>query len=50
MNTQLIILQGGEDVTKRTNEILFKNVANLSVTKKILVIPWTSKTLEKEME
>ncbi len=50
MNAQLIILQGGEDVRKRTNETLFKNVANLSVTKKILVIPWASKTLEKEME
>ena len=48
MNTQLIILQGGEDVAKRTNEILFKNVANLSVTKKILVIPWTSNTMEME--
>ncbi|MHB1709294.1 MAG: Type 1 glutamine amidotransferase-like domain-containing protein [Thermoplasmataceae archaeon] len=50
MNGQLIILQGGEDVRKRTNETLFKNVVNLSVTKKILVIPWTSKTVEKEIE
>ena len=50
MNAQLIILKGGEDVKKRTNESLFKNVTNLSATKKILVIPWTSDSVEKEME
>ncbi len=50
MTTQIIILQGGEDVKRRTNETLFKNVRKLSSSGKILVIPWTSDSLEKEAE
>ena len=45
----MIILQGGEDVKKRTNRSLIKEVGDLSATKKILVIPWTSESAEKEM-
>ena len=48
MTTQIIILQGGEDVKQRTNETLFKDVRKLSNSGKILVIPWTSDSLEKE--
>ena len=48
MATQIIILQGGEDVKQRTNESLFRNVRGLSNTGKILVIPWTSDSSEKE--
>lgn len=50
MTTQIIILQGGEDVKRRTNETLFKDVRKLSSSGKILVIPWTSDSLEKETE
>lgn len=48
MNHQLIILQGGEDVEKRTNEALIRKVGELSATRKILVIPWTTESMEKE--
>ena len=48
MTTQIIILQGGEDVKQRTNESLFRNVRGLSSAGKILVIPWTSDSPEKE--
>ncbi len=50
MTTQIIIMQGGEDVKRRTNETLFKEVRKLSSSGKILVIPWTSDSLEKEAE
>ncbi len=50
MKSQIIILQGGEDVKKRTNEELMRSVCNLSITKKILVIPWTSESDSKESE
>lgn len=48
MNQQIIILQGGEDVRKRTNEPLIRKVGELSITRKILVIPWTSAKKEQE--
>lgn len=41
MKGQTIILQGGEDVNRRTNAHLFRKLAEISVAKKILVIPWT---------
>lgn len=50
MAPQLIILQGGEDVKKRTNESLIKNVREISVSKKIMVIPWTTNSREQELE
>ena len=50
MTTQIIILQGGEDVKQRINETLFKDVRKLSSSGKILVIPWTSDSHEKEAE
>ena len=50
MVSQIIILQGGEDVKQRSNETLFKDVRKLSSSGKILVIPWTSDSLEKEAE
>ena len=50
VSLQTVILQGGEDIRKRTNEQLFLAVANISSTKKILVIPWTQESEEKEME
>ncbi|MGB9748213.1 MAG: Type 1 glutamine amidotransferase-like domain-containing protein [Bacteroidales bacterium] len=43
-------MQGGEDVKRRTNETLFKEVRKSSSSGKILVIPWTSESLEKEAE
>ncbi|MGC8618821.1 MAG: Type 1 glutamine amidotransferase-like domain-containing protein [Thermoplasmata archaeon] len=48
MTSQIIILQGGEDVKRRTNESLFRDVGRLSSKGKILVIPWTSDSLEME--
>lgn len=48
MATQIIILQGGENVKERTNESLFRNVRGLFNKGKILVIPWTSDSPEKE--
>ena len=48
MKSQLIILQGGEDVRKRTNEPLIRKIGGLSLTKKILVIPWTEDLDESE--
>lgn len=50
MDGQLIIMQGGEDVKKRTNAPLFRNVGELSATKRVLVIAWTSDSMEKEAE
>ena len=50
MVSQIIILQGGEDVKRRTNETLFKDVRKLSSSGKILIIPWTSDSHEKEAE
>ena len=50
MTAQIIILQGGEDVKRKTNENLFKDVRRLSSSGKILVIQWTSNSLEKEAE
>jgi len=38
MTAQIIILQGGEDVKRKTNENLFKDVRRLSSSGKILVI------------
>ena len=34
VGTQMIILQGGEDIRKRTNEALFQDVAAISAKKK----------------
>ncbi len=50
MTTKIIILQGGEDVKRKTNETLFKGVRKLSSSGKILVIPWTSDSPVKEAE
>ena len=50
MAPQLIILQGGEDVKKRTNESLIKKVREISVSKKIMVIPWSTNSREQELE
>ncbi len=50
MRSQIIILQGGEDVRKRTNVELMRTVYDLSNKKKILVIPWTSESDSKEFE
>ena len=50
MTPQITILQGGEDVKRRINETLFKDVRKLSSSGKILVIQWTSDSLEKEAE
>ena len=46
----MIILQGGEDVRKRANEALFQDVAAISAKKRILIIPWTQESDDKEME
>ncbi|MCW6158959.1 MAG: Type 1 glutamine amidotransferase-like domain-containing protein [Thermoplasmatales archaeon] len=48
MTPSLIVLQGGEDVKERTNKSLFTFIARTSRTKKVLVIPWTSKSKKKE--
>ena len=50
MSPQIIILQGGEDVKNRTNESLIRKVNELSRTKRIMVIPWTSDSVEKDAE
>ncbi|MHB8360389.1 MAG: Type 1 glutamine amidotransferase-like domain-containing protein [Thermoplasmataceae archaeon] len=50
MSHQLIILQGGEDIKKRVNDPLIKKVGNISSTKKILIIPWTTESIEEEIE
>ncbi|MGC8662160.1 MAG: Type 1 glutamine amidotransferase-like domain-containing protein, partial [Nitrososphaeria archaeon] len=50
MSRQIIILQGGEDVRKRTNEPLIRKVGELSTAKKILVIPWSTGSDEREQE
>ena len=50
VGTQMIILQGGEDIRKRTNEALFQDVAAISAKKRILIIPWTQESDDKEME
>ncbi|MGC8646313.1 MAG: Type 1 glutamine amidotransferase-like domain-containing protein [Thermoplasmata archaeon] len=50
MKSQIIVLQGGEDVRKRTDKELMKTVFNLSGKKNILVIPWTSESDSKEFE
>ncbi|MHB8372789.1 MAG: Type 1 glutamine amidotransferase-like domain-containing protein [Thermoplasmataceae archaeon] len=43
-------MQGGEDVKRRTNESLIKGVGKISSTKRILIIPWTTESIEKETE
>lgn len=48
MTSQHIILQGGEDVRKRTNESLIRKIGELSSTKRILVIPWATDSAEAE--
>jgi peptidase E len=50
VGSQMIILQGGEDVRKRTNEALFRSIAAISTTKRILIIPWTQESDDREME
>ena len=45
---RLIFLQGGEDVKKRTNFHMFKEILNISKKKNILVIPWTTESKKKE--
>ncbi len=50
MHFQRIILQGGEDVKKRTNEKLMESICHLSNLKRILIIPWTAESPEKELE
>ena len=41
-------MQGGEEVKERTNDSLFRKVRGVSSTGKILDIPWTSDSLQKE--
>lgn len=48
MQSRLIILQGGEDVNKRTHEKLFMKLANGSERGTILIVPWTSAEKEKD--
>nr|MDG6930070.1 Type 1 glutamine amidotransferase-like domain-containing protein [Nitrososphaerota archaeon] len=48
MAPKIIILQGGEDVNQRTNEAMFRDVRKLSMTGKILIIPWTTDSPDKE--
>lgn len=48
MEDQIIILQGGEDINKKTNYNLFKHVQSLSSTKRVLIIPWSSNSTKEE--
>lgn len=50
VRARLIILQGGEEVEKRTNKSLIRKVGHLSATKRILVIPWTTESVERELK
>lgn len=50
MVRQVLILQGGEDVKNRVNETLVKRIGELSASKRIMVIPWTGDSTEKEAE
>lgn len=45
-----IILQGGENIRMRTNGPLIRNLADLSHSKNVLVVPWTSDNDEKTSE
>ncbi|MGC9175361.1 MAG: Type 1 glutamine amidotransferase-like domain-containing protein [Thermoprotei archaeon] len=47
---QLIVLQGGDDIRKRTNQSLMSQIARISSTKRVLVIPWTNKPDDREEE
>ena len=47
---RVIILQGGEDVKARNNYSLFKQILSLSDSRKILIIPWTTRDLVKEFK
>lgn len=48
MTTQILVLQGGEDVNERKNSSLMESTADTSRLKKVLVIPWTGNNDEKE--
>lgn len=48
MCQRLIILQGGENVVERSNMDLFVKVRKLSANGRMLIIPWTSESQEKE--
>ena len=50
MEKRTIVLQGGEDVKQRTNEMLFRSTVQLSKKRAVLVIPWTTDSEEKEKE
>ena len=50
MSPRLIILQGGEDVKKRTNSAMFEKIAQIAENRTILVVPWTSDSTTKETE
>jgi hypothetical protein len=50
MCPRLIIFQGWKEVKKRTSELLIKKVKDLLLTKRILVIPWSTESKDKAME
>lgn len=48
MCQRLIVLQGGENVAERANQDLFRKIRKLSDRGRMLIIPWTSDSREKE--
>ena len=46
----LIILQGGEEVKNRVNKSLFKQLSELTEGGNILVVPWSTSSIKKEIE
>lgn len=50
MCRKIVVLQGGENVAERTHIELFRKITRISRTKKMLIIPWTSESREKEMK
>ncbi len=45
---KIIVLQGGEDIKRRTNRELLEAIVKISRRKSIAVIPWTTDDPEKE--
>jgi len=45
---KIIVLQGGEDIKRKTNRKLLEDIVKISREKSIAVIPWTTDDPEKE--
>lgn len=50
MSPKLTILQGGEDVKKRSCHKMFEDLVSKNGVRRMLIIPWTTASEEKEKE